>query len=434
MKIGVRSEDKGPWERRTPLVPADAARLRAAGLEIVVQSSARRAFSDAEYRAAGVPVRESLDDCEVIVGIKEIPPEKIEPGKTYLFFPHVIKGQAANMPMLRRILEQGATLVDYERIVDEHDRRLIFFGRHAGLAGMINTLWALGLRLEEERIPSPFAALRQARTYASLEAAEEDLRRAAQAVAARGVPPEVHPLVVGFTGTGNVSRGAQEILDRFPVEEIRPEELREADAARLADPRRIYKAVFAEEDLFVPKTAGATFDLADYYRRGAEGYRSVFESFLPRLVVWVNGVYWDARYPRLLTLEGCRRLWGPGPEPRLRVIGDISCDVRGAVECTLRATDPGDPLYVYEPESGAVREGVRGRGPVIMAVDILPAEIPRESSTDFSRVLSGLLPPLAECRPGDDFAALRLPPALKRAVIAYRGALTPAYAGLAKFL
>ncbi len=434
MKIGIRSEDKGPWERRTPLVPADAARLRAAGLEVVVQSSARRAFADAEYRAAGVPVQESLADCEVIVGIKEIPPEKIEPGKTYLFFPHVIKGQAANMPMLRRILEQGATLVDYERIVDEHNRRLIFFGRHAGLAGMINSLWALGLRLAEEQIPSPFAALRQARTYADLDAADEDLRKAARAVAARGVPPEVHPLVVGFTGTGNVSRGAQEILDRFPVDEIRPEELLAGDPSRFADPRRIYKAVFAEEDLFVPKTSGEPFDLADYYRRGAEGYRSVFESFLPQLVVWVNGVYWDARYPRLLTLEGCRRLWGPGPGPRLRVIGDISCDVRGAVECTLRATDPGDPLYVYEPETGAVREGVRGRGPVVMAVDILPAEIPRESSTDFSRVLSGLLPALAQSDPRGDFAAWRLPPELRRAVIAHRGALTPDYAGLAKFL
>lgn len=434
MKIGIRREDKGPWERRTPLVPADAARLRAAGLEVVVQSSAGRAFPDAEYRAAGVPVQETLADCAVIVGIKEIPPEKIEAGKTYLFFPHVIKGQAANMPMLRRILEQRATLIDYERIVDGDNRRLIFFGRHAGLAGMINTLWALGLRLAAEGIPSPFAGLRQARTYPDLAATKRDLEAVAQAVALHGVPPAVHPLVVGFTGTGNVSRGAQEILDLLPVEEVRPRELLAGEPARFADRRRIYKAVFAEEDLFVPRKAGERFNLADYYRRGAEGYESVFESFLPQLVVWVNGVYWDARYPRLLTLEGCRRLWAGGAAPRLRVIGDISCDVNGSVECTTRATDPGNPLYVYEPEAGAARDGVEGRGPVIMAVDILPAEIPRESSTDFSRVLSGLLPALLQGGSGEDFASWGIPPELKRAVIVHRGRLTPDYATLARFL
>ncbi len=157
MKFGVRSEDKSQWERRVPLVPQDAAALRLAGVDVVVQQSARRAFTEEEFRAAGVPVQEDLEDCGVVIGIKEIPPARLLPGKTYLFFPHVIKGQPANMPMLRRLMDLKATLIDYERIVDEHNRRLIFFGRHAGLAGMINTLWALGKRLESRGISSPFA-------------------------------------------------------------------------------------------------------------------------------------------------------------------------------------------------------------------------------------------------------------------------------------
>jgi alpha-aminoadipic semialdehyde synthase len=152
-----------------------------------------------------VPVQEDLSDCDVIIGIKEIPPLKLEPGKIYLFFPHVIKGQPANMPMLQRLMELKATLIDYERIVDEKNRRLIFFGRHAGLAGMINTLWALGKRLDIEGVPSPFSRLKQARNYTDLSGAREDLQRIAAYVREDGVPDAVHPLTVGVTGYGNVS-------------------------------------------------------------------------------------------------------------------------------------------------------------------------------------------------------------------------------------
>ena len=145
-------------------------------------------------------VQKDLSDCNVIIGIKEIPPAKLEAGKVYLFFSHVIKGQPANMPMLQRLMELKATLVDYERIVDEKNRRLIFFGRHAGLAGMVNTLWSLGKRLDVEGIPSAFRRLKQARAYADLSGAREDLGRIAARIAADGVPEAIHPLVVGFTG------------------------------------------------------------------------------------------------------------------------------------------------------------------------------------------------------------------------------------------
>jgi saccharopine dehydrogenase (NAD+, L-lysine forming) len=426
MKFGVRNEDKSQWERRVPLVPQDAAALRRAGIDVVVQQSARRAFTQEEFRAAGVPVQEGLEDCEVVVGIKEIPPAGLSPGKTYLFFPHVIKGQPANMPMLRRLMDLKATLIDYERIVDEHNRRLIFFGRHAGLAGMVNTLWSLGKRLEILGVASPFGRLKQARSYAELSGAREDLQRVAARIAEEGVPAEIHPLVVGFTGYGNVSSGAQEILDILPTRSIAPAEVAAVAGDRSVSSQVVYKVVLRESDLVEPLVAGRPFDLADYYRAGKTGYRSVFNRYADHLSLLVNCVYWDHRYPRILTLEECRRMWSGG-RPRLLVVGDISCDVGGSVECTVKATDPGNPVYVYEPASGAVRDGFEGDGPVVMAVDILPSEIPRESSVDFSRVLSPLLAELSRAELARPFAELALPPALKRAVIVHQGELTPDY-------
>lgn len=430
MKIGVRSEDKSQWERRVPLVPGDLKALREGGIDAVVQASSHRAFGDDEFDRAGVPVQPDLGDCNIIIGIKEIPPAKLEAGKIYLFFPHVIKGQPGNMPMLRRLIELNTTLVDYERIVDEKNRRLIFFGRHAGLAGMINAIWSLGKRLEVEGVPSAFSRLKQARTYAELSGAQEDMARIAARIAAEGVPQTIHPLVVGFTGYGNVSQGAQEILDILPVQAISPAELKNVAHDRSRDTRVVYKVVFKEEDLVEPLAAGGAFDLDDYFRRGQGGYRSVFGRYLNDLTVLVNCVYWDERYPRLLTLEQCRSLWAPGRSPKLKVIGDISCDVNGSVECTVKPTEPGNPVYVYEPATGKVNDGFEGDGPVMMAVEILPSEIPRESSIDFSRVLNRFIPQLATADLSKSFAELDLPPELKRAMIVYKGELTPEYAYL----
>nr|MCU0540468.1 hypothetical protein [Desulfobacterales bacterium] len=299
MKIGVRTEDKSQWERRVPLVPQDINALQAAGIKAVVQAGHQRAFADEEFVQAGVEVQKELTGCDVIIGIKEIPKAKLEAGKVYLFFPHVIKGQPANMPMLRRLMELKATLIDYERVVDDHNRRLIFFGRHAGLAGMINTLWSLGKRLETEAVPSAFGRLKQARAYAELSGAKEDLTRIAARIAADGVPTTVHPLIVGFTGYGNVSQGAQEILDLLPLVTISPSELKNTAQDRTCDPRVVYKVVFREEDLVEPLEPGAGFDLKDYYLRGAAGYRGVFDRHVAHLSVLVNCVYWDERYPRL---------------------------------------------------------------------------------------------------------------------------------------
>jgi alpha-aminoadipic semialdehyde synthase len=427
MKIGVRAEDKSEWERRTPLVPEDMAALRHMGVALVAQASPQRAFSDAEFSQAGIPLQPDLADCEVIIGLKEIPAAKLEPDKTYVFFAHVIKGQPYNMPMLKRLMALGCTLIDYERIVDDQGRRLIAFGHYAGLAGMINGLWALGQRLDAENIENPFSPLRQARDYGSLVEAQAAISRVAEDIRARGIPPAVHPLMVGFTGYGNVSRGAQEIFDRLPFETAPP-----GSAARMAanpPPRadRLYKIVYKEKDLVHPRDDGSTFGLEDYYRYGKKKYAGAVGQELAHLTLLVNCIYWDERYPRLMERTDFQTLWTAGRRPRLRVVADISCDVDGALACTVESSYPDRPLYVFHPESGRVTDGVRGHGPVVMAVEILPAELPRESSAYFSRLLKPYVPTLADIDPRADFEALALAPEIKRAVILWRGRFTPDY-------
>ena len=182
-----------------------------------------------------------------------------------------------------------------------------------------------------------------------------------------------------------------------------------------------------------PIRAAGIFELQDYYRH-PEKYRSCFEGYLPFLTVLMNCVYWDARYPRLVTRKDLDELYRGGENPKLRVIGDISCDVGGAIEATLKATEPGNPVYVYEPSTGSVRDGVEGHGPVILAVDILPTELPREASEWFGEALYPFVPALLRADYSVPFEDLALPPELKRAVVAHRGHLTPDYGYIAKFL
>ncbi|MCK4426995.1 MAG: hypothetical protein KAW16_00775, partial [candidate division Zixibacteria bacterium] len=174
--IGIRREDKNKWERRVPLTPEHVKELRENhSVEVWLQPSPIRIFSDEEYLKVGAKIAEDLSPCPVVLGVKEIPLHFFLPNKTYVFFSHVIKGQTYNMPMLKRMLELRCQLIDYEKVTDEKGRRLIFFGKHAGLAGMIDTLWALGQRLSWEKIPNPFERIKNAYKYKSLAEAKEEI-------------------------------------------------------------------------------------------------------------------------------------------------------------------------------------------------------------------------------------------------------------------
>jgi len=425
-RIAIRRETKSPWERRSPVTPELARRMvNQAGLEVLVQPSARRVFRDNEYVRAGARMSENLSESSVILGVKEIPPELFQADTAYVFFSHVIKGQPYNMPMLRRMLELDCTLIDYEKICDESGRRLIFFGRFAGLAGMIDTLWALGQRLEAEGTDTPLATIEPAHSYPSLHDAKLAIRAAGERIASEGLPDALLPLTVGIAGYGNVASGVREVLAELPTREIAPQDL--ASVSDEPSPHCIYQTTFREEDLVEPRDSNHAFELQDYYSH-PELYRSVFDRYLPHLTGLMNCNYWDERYPRLVTRDGLRALYTNEEPPRLRVIGDLGCDVEGAIECTLKCTEPADPVYVYDPHKGTIDSGVDGVGPVVLAVDILPAELPREASEEFSTSLAHFLPALARADFDVPFADLDLPPELLGAVIVHRGRLTPDYA------
>lgn len=434
MVIGIRREDKNRWERRVPVTPEDVGRLIAArGFTFHVQPSPIRCFPDERYAAVGAQLREDLSGCDLILGVKEVPIPLLLPGKAYMYFAHVIKGQPYNMPMMRHLLATGCSLLDHELVTDEQGRRLLFFGRFAGLAGMIDTLHALGQRLEHEGIPSPFDRIRMAHEYADLGAAEAALAEVAETINGVGLDPRISPLVVGFSGYGHVSSGAQEILDFLPTETITPAELPGLRARPGLSRNQVYKVVFREEDMVEPREPGQRFELQDYYQH-PERYAGVFDRHTPHLSVLVNGIFWTEKYPRLITRDFVAQLYAKERVPHLRVVGDISCDIEGSIEFTMKATDPENPAFVYEPATGKVRDGFAGRGPVVMAVDNLPCELPAEASRYFSHQMHGMLAGITApdlSLPADRVA---VPEPLRRSIIAWQGKLLPQFEYITAFL
>lgn len=430
--IGIRHEDKYKLELRAPLTPKHVDRLvKQKKLDIIVQTSAKRIFTDEEYIQAGAKIAKDLKKCSVIFGVKEIPESFFEPEKTYIFFAHVVKGQPYNMDMLRKMMELKCNLIDYEKVVDEQGKRLIFFGRYAGLAGMINSLWALGLRLKESGFPSKLLRLKQAHRYHSLKEARDEISAIGQQIAEEGIPHELRPFVVGISGYGNVSQGVQEILGLLPVKEISPEKLLDLHRRKKLPDNIVYKVIFKEEDL-VEHIGGNPFDLHDYYTN-PQNYRSKFEKYLPYLSMFINCVYWDKRYPRHVTKAYLKKAYSKG-NPKLTVIGDISCDVEGSVECTLKPTEIDDPIFIYDPEKEQITMGHEGHGILVMAVDILPAELPRDASDGFGDVLVNFVKAIADADFSEHFDDLDLPKAIKKALILHQGALTPEYKYMEAFL
>jgi alpha-aminoadipic semialdehyde synthase len=403
------------------------------GIEFIAQPSPVRIFREEEFELAGAKVQEDLSGAGVVFGVKEIPIQYFQPGKTYVFFAHVIKGQPYNMPMLKRMMELGCNLIDYEKVTDETGHRLIFFGWHAGVVSMVESLWALGRRLDHEGIANPFSSVRSTLTYGSLAEVREEVRRAGERIRTEGLPQAITPLIVGVAGYGNVGRGIQEILSDLPTIEIEPAEVARIGNDPRASNRAVYRVLFKEEHAVAPNDPGAHFDLQDYYLH-PQKYHSIFDQYVPYLTVLMNSNYWDARYPRLLTNSFLRSLFAGGRQPRLRVVGDASCDIGGSIECTLKATEPDDPVYVYDSHTEQVRMGVEGYGPVVLAVDILPSEIPREASEYFSEILEPFIPAIANADYSVPFEELALPSEIARAMILYHGKLTPDYRYIAEHL
>ena len=403
--VGIRHEDKYKMELRSPIIPKHAEWLiKHQNIDLLVQTSPKRIFTDDEYHKVGAKI---------------------------VFFSHVIKGQSYNMPMLKRMMELGCNLIDYERIVDEQNKRLIFFGKYAGFAGMINTIWSFGLRLKYLGKETKLTKIKQAHTYNSLAEAKEDISMIGQKLAEKGITEGLKPFVVGFTGYGNASNGAQEILGLLPVKEISPEKLLTLKNRSNLPENIIYKVIFREEDIY-ERIDGKEFDLQDLYTNPHD-YKSKFEKYVPHLSVLMNCMYWDSRYPRILTKEYLKKLYAKG-NPKLTVIGDITCDPDGSIECTHTGTHIEDPIFVYDPITDTYKMGYEGNGILDMAVDILPSELPRDASMGFSEVLKNFVKPIAYADYSLPYEELDLPRSLKKALILHNGELTPNYKYLEQHL
>ncbi|MEA3432478.1 MAG: bifunctional lysine ketoglutarate reductase /saccharopine dehydrogenase family protein [candidate division WOR-3 bacterium] len=427
-RCGIRREDKNKWEARVPLVPSDIRELLKKGIKFYIQPSDIRAFKEKEFEEVGAHIEEDLSSCPVIFGVKEMPAQFFKKGRTYIFFAHVIKGQEYNMPMLKRMMELECNLIDYERIIDENGKRLVFFGRFAGLAGIIDTLWAFGQRLLFKGVKNPFSEIKKTHEYSSLKEIKRAITNIGHKIAIDGLSPSVSPCIIGIAGYGNVSRGVQEILNLLPIEEISPLEIE-----RITDKRKqLYKVVFKEEDMVKPVSADGIFDLNDYYNY-PEKYRSKFHKHLPYLSILMNCIYWTPKYPRLVTKGDIRRLF-TDKNPRLKVIGDISCDIEGSIEATLHTTDPAKPVFTYDPQRETAIPGFKGDGIVVMAIDNLPCELPRESSESFSKVVKRFVPAIVSADYGVNLDEIELPAEIKKALILHKGKLTPDYKYLEQFV
>ena len=424
-KLLIRAEDKNRWERRAPVVPADLkAIIGETGAKALVEKSEKRFFGEALYIDAGAESCRGMTAGDVILGVKEIPIEKILDGKIYVFFSHTIKGQPDNMPLLQRIMDSGSTLIDYEKITDEQGRRLIYFGRYAGDAGAIDILALMGEHWAAKGIPTPFADVRLAHQYDSVAAARGHLTEIGRMIQKDGLPEELCPFTVGILGYGNVSGGAQQIFDCLPNQRIPADEINAFVREGRGDRHTVYLTVFKEQDLVKPIDAGATFDLQEYFTH-PERYASRFEQFLPSFTLLVNAVYWEKRYPRFVTWKNLKRLAETEPFMKLNGIADITCDTHGSIECNVKSTDSDMPAYRVDPAAGTTNDGHLGEGIVLLAVDNLPCELPNDSSTFFSNQLKPFIAGLLRADYGADLQDSGLPPEIKKAVIVYNGKLTP---------
>lgn len=430
--FGLLRETYNPWERRAPLTPHHVAELleHQPQVQVLVQPSSQRVFSDQDYRAAGAQVVEDVSPADILLGVKRpLNVMDLLPNKTYLFFSHTIKGQAANMGLLQYCLDQKIQLMDYERMMEPQDasldpthpskqRRLVSFGRFAGLAGAIDTLGALGRRLLYTRqLSTPLLNIPPAWMHASLQHAQETVTQVFSEQCDHGpvrlTSSESNaPLVIAVTGLGgSVHSGAMEILKLLPHSLVSVQELPHVieRAERIQDHHVASSPVLlcpvSIADVF-ERIDGQPFDRHDFSDH-PEQYRSLFaHRVAPYCHAIVHCAYWDDRYPRLLTKAQLKRLFEQQQQqtsihPRLLLISDLSCDVHGSMECLEHTTTMERPFFQYDPilqrvTADCINEDLHSV--TVMGVDILPAELPRESSEFFGHQVKQVLRELALIR------------------------------------
>ncbi len=434
--LAIRREDKNVWERRVPLAPDQVAALLERGevKKVLVQPSKIRCFRDEEYAEVGAKISEDLSEAGTIIAVKEVPAHLLIPDRTYLFFSHTIKAQPHNMPLLDAMLDNNIRLIDYERILNE-DGRVVKFGPYAGYAGTIDTLNALGQALLMKGYATPFLNVSLAKEYRSLETARADLLILGNNIRKFGLPREIGPLTFAVTGSGAVSLASQEMLHHLPCKYVSPEDLPKLWKSKSYDNRFIYVVVVTAKDMVAPKDPRKIFDKLEYYRH-PENYKPTYhQNIAPYVHVLLNGMYWEPKYPRLLTIQQAKALQAENRFPLL-CLGDISCDIGGSVEFFVKATTIQNPFYVYRLKQEEVQsiQEYNGDGVIVLGVDHLPAEFPMEASRDFGSKLYPLLEKVCKSPLTDDLVDQRsqLGEELYSGLVTSQGRLTPNFEYIAK--
>ena len=374
VKIGIIKEGKNPPDKRVALTPSQCEYIlnNYPDVEVYVQASNIRKFKDEEYQKLGVAVLESVEDCDILIGVKEVPIEQLIPNKKYLFFSHTFKEQPYNRELLKAVLDKNIQLIDWEVIKDTKGRRLIAFGRYAGIVGCYNGLLAYG---------------KKSGTYNLKPAHECDDRADMEAQLVNVKLPSNFKIVI--TGHGRVGGGAMEIINKLGLKEVNSPDFLIKD---FNEPVFTQLAV----DEYNAKADGSSFSKADFYN-DPSNFVSVFNQYASIADMYIACHYWDSEAPYIFTRDDAKaKNWN------IKIVADISCDIDCAIASTLRPSTITDPLYGYNPitesEDDFMKEGVIG----VMAVDNLPCELPLDASVDFGEMfLEHVLEPLIGNDPDD---------------------------------
>ncbi|MFT5963303.1 MAG: alanine dehydrogenase [Flavobacterium sp.] len=354
MKFGILKERKSPPDRRVVFSPTALVQLQQLIPDAVVkvESSDIRVFTDEQYSNLGIEVAKDISDCAVLFGVKEVPVENLMSNKSYFFFSHTIKKQLYNRILLQSILEKNINLYDHETIVNAEGRRLIGFGRYAGIVGAYNTIRAFGTKFELFRLP-------KAETLSGREELIKHLKRI--------VFP---PIKIVITGTGKVGNGIKEILDAIKITEVTVDNFLSKKYAQA-----VYTQIGVLE--YNKRTDGSILDYNDFYLNPSE-YHSNFERFTKAADILITGHYHANEAPVILSKEMLK-----SKDCKIKVVGDISCDIDGPIGCTLRASTIANPFYGYSPSDDKEVDVFHPAAVVVMAVDNLPCELPKDASEGF---------------------------------------------------
>ena len=355
MKIGIIREGKVPPDSRVPLTPEQCAFLNKSGkVQIVVQPSPNRCFDDEAYQKAGISLREDLTDCDVLMGVKEVPIEQLIPGKTYFFFSHTIKKQSYNRDLLLAVLEKNIRLLDYEVLTNEKGQRLIAFGKFAGMVGAHNGVMTYGNRTGKFNLKR----MKDCHDYAEAKTIYKKM--------------DLPPMKIVLTGTGRVANGAAQVLRDMGIEKVAPEDFVENE---------FQHAVFTQLGCgdYAAHKNGNTFNLQDFFQN-PQNYESIFTPYIQASDVMINGIFWDNKAPAFFTKEEMKE-----SDFRIKVIADVTCDIApvASIPSTLRASTIANPVFGYDPIAEA--EAIPHQANVIdmMTIDNLPNELPRDASQAF---------------------------------------------------